>query len=102
MAASAHSSGGFKEAECPSHTECCGPAVPLYDSLGESAVEYTVNHSETSIIFAEASKLEFLAKAAKAIKKNVKHVVYWGSHASADGNSASIKDEASLLPIGYV
>ena len=53
-------------------------------------MEYTVNHSETSIIFAEASKLEFLAKAAKAIKKNVKHVVYWGSHASAEGNSASI------------
>ena len=61
-------------------------------------MEYTVNHSETSIIFAEASKLEFLAKAAKAIKKNVKHVVYWGSHASAEGNSTSIKAEASLLP----
>ena len=73
--------------------------MPLYDSLGESAVEYTVNHSETSIIFAEASKLEFLAKAAKAIKKNVKHVVYWGSHASAEANSASVKEEASPVPI---
>lgn len=69
-------------------------AVPLYDSLGESAVEYTVNHSETSIIFAEASKLEFLAKAAKAIKENVKHVVFWGGKASASASSA-IKKEAS-------
>ena len=68
-------------------------AVPLYDSLGESAVEYTVNHSETSIIFAEASKLEFLAKAAKAIKENVKHVVFWGGKASESASSA-IKKEA--------
>lgn len=78
-------------------------AVPLYDSLGESAVEYTVNHSETSIIFAEASKLDFLAKAAKAIKKNVKHVVYWGSRASAESASAAIKKEASrcLMPLTF-
>ena len=68
----------------------------MYDSLGESAVEYTVNHSETSIIFAEASKLEFIAKAASAIKKSVKHVVYWGSHATVEGSSSAIKKEASL------
>lgn len=71
-------------------------AVPLYDSLGESAVEYTVNHSETNIIFAEASKLEFIAKAAGAIKKSVKQVVFWGSNACTDGASAAIKKEASL------
>ena len=70
-------------------------AVPLYDSLGESAVEYTVNHSETSIIFAEASKMEFIAKAAGAIKKSVKQVVFWGSHACTDGASATVKKEAS-------
>ena len=69
-------------------------AVPLYDSLGESAVEYTVTHSDTSIIFAEASKVEFIAKAAGAIKKSVKHVVFWGSHASTDAASATIKKEA--------
>lgn len=71
--------------------------VPLYDSLGESAVEYTVNHSETSIVFAEASKLEFIAKAASAIKKSVKHVVYWGSHATVEGSSSAIKKEASPI-----
>ncbi len=72
--------------------------MPLYDSLGESAVEYTVNHSETSIIFAEASKLEFLAKAAKAIKGNVKHVVYWGGQPSESGSSGITK-EASICKL---
>ena len=80
----------------PSKRDLCLLAVPLYDSLGESAVEYTVNHSETNIIFAEASKLEFIAKAAGAIKKSVKQVVFWGSHACTDGASAIIKKEASL------
>ena len=54
-----------------------------------------MNHSETSIIFAEASKLEFIAKAAGAIKKSVKQVVFWGSHACTDGASATVKKEAS-------
>lgn len=72
--------------------------MPLYDSLGESAVEYTVNHSETSIIFAEASKLTFLAKAAKNVKENVKTVVYWGDAPTVKDAAASIEKEVSLLP----
>lgn len=72
---------------------CSVNAVPLYDSLGESAVEYTVNHSETSIIFAEASKLVFLAKAAKNVKENVKTVVYWGDAPTVKDASASIEKE---------
>ena len=72
---------------------CFVNAVPLYDSLGESAVEYTVNHSETSIIFAEASKLIFLAKAAKNVKENVKTVVYWGDAPTVKDASASIEKE---------
>ncbi|BDA46672.1 Long chain acyl-CoA synthetase 3 [Coccomyxa sp. Obi] len=67
--------------------------VPLYDSLGETAVEYTVNHSETSIIFAEASKLTFLAKAAKNVKENVKTVVYWGDAPTVKDAAASIEKE---------
>jgi long-chain acyl-CoA synthetase len=65
--------------------------VPLYDSLGESAVEYTVNHSETSLIFAEASKLTFLAKAAKNISKNVHTVVYWGAAGGVKDTAAAIE-----------
>lgn len=71
--------------------------MPLYDSLGESAVEYTVNHSETSIIFAEASKLTFLAKAAKNVKENVKTVVYWGDAPTVKDAAASIEKEVSVL-----
>ena len=69
--------------------------MPLYDSLGESAVEYTVNHSETSIIFAEGSKLAMLSKAAGAISKNVKTVVYWGD-ATTDATSAIEREVGSL------
>ena len=53
-------------------------AVPLYDSLGESAVEYTVGHSETSLIFADGPKLAMLSKAAAGISKTVKTIAYWG------------------------
>jgi long-chain acyl-CoA synthetase len=58
--------------------------VPLYDSLGESAVEYTVNHSETTIVFIESSKFAPLSKAIPSIKKNVKTVVYWGKATESD------------------
>lgn len=75
----------------------CGRAVPLYDSLGESAVEYTVNHSETSIIFAEASKLAFLSKAAKNVSKNVHTVVHWGSADNVKDTTASIEKEVCAI-----
>lgn len=52
--------------------------MPLYDSLGEEAVEYTVNHSQTQLIFLQADKMPFLNKALPKIKKNLKTVVYWG------------------------
>jgi long-chain acyl-CoA synthetase len=64
-----------------------GIVVPLYDSLGESAVEYTVNHSETKLIFIEASKISTLAKAVPKIKDNVKTVVYWGTPGAGDVES---------------
>lgn len=62
-------------------------AVPLYDSLGEDAVEYTVNHSETSAIFLQGAKFGALSKAIGSIKKNVKTLVYWG-----EGDGKLIKD----------
>ena len=106
-------------------------AVPLYDSLGESAVEvgaadrtnmpcylcslcrprltevepvtcrctlmqYTVNHSETSIVFIEASKFAPLSKAIPKIKGNVSTVVYWGSASASDVDS--VRKEVSFRP----
>ena len=66
-------------------------AVPLYDSLGESAVEYTVNHSATALVFVQASKLALLAKAVPKVKGSLHAVVVWGgSDAAAE---AAVKKE---------
>jgi long-chain acyl-CoA synthetase len=64
--------------------------VPLYDTLGENAVEYIVNHSEAAAVFVEASKVGKLAGAFKAASGGiapgqVKAVVYWGSGPDAAG-----------------
>lgn len=53
--------------------------VPLYDTLGENAVEYIINHSGAVLSFCEGKKLPLLAKAAKGLDvAQFKHVVYWG------------------------
>eukprot|EP00951_Prasinocladus_malaysianus_P004105 scaffold28990_cov32-Prasinocladus_malaysianus.AAC.4 len=36
--------------------------VPLYDTLGENAVEFIINHSETHVVFVQASKMTALVK----------------------------------------
>lgn len=53
--------------------------VPLYDSLGENAIEYIINHSEASVVFAASDKLANLAKALPHVLELVKTVVYWGA-----------------------
>ena len=63
--------------------------MPIYDSLGESAVEYIINHSETSIAIVEASKLHAVAKVAAAVKGTLKTVVYLG--AGDDASAAALK-----------
>lgn len=49
--------------------------VPIYDSLGESAVEYIVKHSELTVALVETSKLVPFAKVASSIADQVKNVV---------------------------
>jgi len=55
--------------------------VPLYETLGENAIEYIVEHSDTKLVVAQGCKLPAIAKAlAKGAKDVVKSgVVYWGS-----------------------
>lgn len=53
--------------------------VPLYDSLGENAVEFTLNHSESSVVFVSAEKLPTLVAALPAVHGGLKTLVYWGS-----------------------
>lgn len=65
-------------------------------------MQYTVNHSEASIIFAEAGKLATLAKAMPKVKKNIKAVVYWGEASASDVQP--IKNEVSCNsknPLGF-
>ena len=57
--------------------------MPLYDSLGESSVEFIINHAEAGIVFTSTEKLPLLEKAVAAIKKNVKHIVVFGEPTDA-------------------
>ncbi|KAL4444634.1 hypothetical protein ABPG77_002451 [Micractinium sp. CCAP 211/92] len=52
--------------------------VPLYDSLGEHAIEYIVNHSETTCVFTQSEKFGTLANSLPHVNGLVKTVVYWG------------------------
>ena len=68
--------------------------VPLYDSLGENAVEFIINHSESSILFVSKEKLDTVIQALPKAHKGLKTLVYWGTH---DQNHAGV-DAVSLLP----
>eukprot|EP00882_Tetradesmus_deserticola_P024140 GHRQ01026369.1.p1 GENE.GHRQ01026369.1~~GHRQ01026369.1.p1 ORF type:complete len:303 (+),score=103.57 GHRQ01026369.1:204-1112(+) len=58
--------------------------VPLYDTLGENAVEFIINHSEAVITIVDGRKLGSLAGAVKGINTSMfKHVVYWGKEDAA-------------------
>ncbi|GFR48302.1 hypothetical protein Agub_g10182 [Astrephomene gubernaculifera] len=65
--------------------------VPLYDSLGENAIEYIINHSESVVAFCSTEKLPNLTKALPKTKDTLKLVVYWGA-----GNEAALKAAREL------
>jgi long-chain acyl-CoA synthetase len=65
--------------------------VPLYDSLGENAIEFIISHSEASIVFAASDKLGNLAAALPHVLELVKTVVYWG-----DGDKVAAEAVAKL------
>lgn len=52
--------------------------VPLYDTLGDDAVEYVMKHSEVSAVFVSKAKFGKLAEALPKLNGQVKAVVYWG------------------------
>ena len=81
-----HARAGVYGANCPEwmiSMQACNRmtiyCVPLYDSLGEKAIEYIINHSESSIVFAQSEKMPMLAEALPHVKDQVKHIVYWGA-----------------------
>lgn len=59
-----------------------GTIVPVYDSLGESAVQYIVNHSEATIAVVESSKLAAFCNVLSQMP-GVKTLVYIGAGVEA-------------------
>ncbi|EPT05970.1 hypothetical protein FOMPIDRAFT_1021105 [Fomitopsis schrenkii] len=43
--------------------------VALYDTLGKDAVEYIINHAETTVVFASSDHVQFLLKLAPSVPK---------------------------------
>lgn len=70
--------------------------VPLYDSLGENAVEFIIDHSEAVASFCAGSKLPLLAKALALVKGDFKTVIYWGSGDAASLDAIKAKGIAVL------
>jgi long-chain acyl-CoA synthetase len=52
--------------------------VPLYGTLGDEALEYIVDHSETRLVVVAAARLPLLAKALPKLKAPIEALVYWG------------------------
>jgi long-chain acyl-CoA synthetase len=53
--------------------------VPLYDTLGDRAIEFIITHSETTCICVAANKLAALAKSLPKVGGQIKTVVCWGA-----------------------
>lgn len=71
--------------------------VPLYDTLGEDAVTYTISHSEAVVAFCESKKLAPLATACKGVDvQQFKNVVYWGE---ADTEAVEVGSWFCLQPL---
>ncbi|KAF8698195.1 hypothetical protein HU200_035714 [Digitaria exilis] len=64
---------------------CC---VPLYDSLGAGAVEFTICHAEIQIVFVEEKKIGELLKTCHTTSKYLKTIISFG------GVTNDHKDEA--------
>ncbi|KAG1667988.1 hypothetical protein FOA52_000632 [Chlamydomonas sp. UWO 241] len=67
--------------------------VPLYDSLGENAIEYIISHAETMIAFVQTEKLPQLLKGVKKTQGVLKSIVFWGA-----GNDEAV---AEIKALGY-
>lgn len=52
--------------------------VPLYDTLGDTAIEFVMKHSETKFVCSAGDKLQGLAKGITKFSKQLVGVVYWG------------------------
>ncbi len=71
--------------------------MPLYDSLGENAIEFIINHAEATVVFVASDKAANLAKALPMCKDYVKTVVVWGPADAGVTRVRTLPDELILL-----
>jgi long-chain acyl-CoA synthetase len=57
--------------------------VPLYETLGENAIEFILEHSAVSLVAIQGNKLGRLAKALSQVQR-LAGVVYWGEASDKD------------------
>lgn len=57
--------------------------VPLYETLGETAIEFILQHSEVKLVFIQGSRMGRMAKALQHVHKMLA-VIYWGDASEAD------------------
>lgn len=57
--------------------------VPLYETLGENAIEFILQHAEVSLVFVEGSRMGRMVQALKEVQPLLA-VVYWGPASTAD------------------
>lgn len=67
----------------PLHTTTPLTTVPLYDTLGATAVQYIMLHANVSVVVVAGDKFKQLVPVLPAVKQQVTLVVYWGSVDSA-------------------
>ncbi|MEW5303069.1 MAG: hypothetical protein WDW36_005797 [Sanguina aurantia] len=88
---------------CNRQSLCC---VPLYETLGDNAVEFVLSHSEARMVVAAAAKLPVLRAALPKVSSTLTlGVVYWGEAAAADveaikGLGYSVHSWAELAALG--
>lgn len=69
--------------------------MPLYDTLGETAIEFIMNHAEIKFVVGNAAKLPCVLKALKGFKGQLKGIAYWGT-APADVVKVRERDLTTL------
>ena len=57
--------------------------VPLYETLGERAIEFILQHAGVQLVFVEGARMGRMVKALQEVHK-VQAVVYWGPASTAD------------------
>ena len=83
-----------KTKKCHETSQACNRqnlfCVPLYDSLGENAVQFILEHSTASAVFVAADKLAPLAAAVNlgGLAPALKAVVVWGDVAESAAEAA--------------